>query len=454
VKGGELMMLSKWKPVLSGMIVAALMSVTPAVADQWNERSIMTFSEAVRVPGATLAPGTYVFELAEPDSSPHVIRIRNEKTSDVVATVQAVPVKRNSASGETILRFNPTEQGAPVALRAWFYPNSLYGHQFVYDDMEARDIASRTKTIVLTMERPNGDGRSGTLMVYDASGLKKAYSADAATTREWESWTGNHQASAPVVRADSQAQKVTVDRLEDNAKRYIGQKVSVDAEVQDVYGPRLFTIDEPNWGDLEGEIFVYMPNASAVAVDEHDRVTVSGTVRQFVLGDVQREWGWTDLSEDVMLRLQQRPIVIADRIVGGDSDSVFVIGGKAPATATGKAPATTAAAAKPESNKPALNNQPITKIQGIVDDEGPLVGRRVKLSGVQVDKPGEHGGFIARNGDEKLFVLMPESNQSIRAGNTVSIEGIVLRTPASMESRLDALDLSTDDVYVYATQVS
>ena len=99
-------------------------------------------------------------ELAEPDSSPHVLRIRKEKSLDVVATVHAVPVKRKDSSGDIVLRFN--EQGAPVALRAYFYPNSMYGHQFVYDDTEARDIASRTKTIVLTMEQPDKDGRSGT----------------------------------------------------------------------------------------------------------------------------------------------------------------------------------------------------------------------------------------------------------------------------------------------------
>jgi hypothetical protein len=420
------------------------MYVAPAAADQWNERSIMTFSEAVRIPGATLTPGTYVFELAEPDTSPHIIRIRNEKTSDIVATVYAVPVKRNSASGDIVMRFNPTERGtAPVALRAWFYPNSLYGHQFVYDDQEARDIANRTKSIVLTMDRPGGEGRSGTLMVYDASGVKQNYRADDATTREWESWTSNRRANAPLVRADARGTEVTVDRLEDQAKQYIGKKVSVDAEVQDVYGPRLFTIDEPNWGDLEGEIFVYMPTASAVAVDENDRVTVSGTVRQFVLGDVEREWGWMDLDEEVLLRLQRRPILIADRIVGGDNDSVLVINRK-------PEPATTDANPKSSSN-----NQPITDIKSIVDDEGSMVGRGVKLSGVQVDKAGENGGFVAMRDGEDVFVLMPDSSQRVRDGNTVSIEGIVLRTPASMDSRLDSVgDLSTDEVYVYATHVS
>ena len=244
-----------WKR--TGTVLAAvwLLCVAPAVADQWNDRTEMTFSEAVRVPGVTLAPGTYIFELAEPDSSPHVIRIRSEKTSDVVATLQAVPVKRAEARAETVLRFNPTEKGAPVAIAAWFYPNSSYGHQFVYDEEEAKTIADRTKSIVLTMDDAD-EGRSGKLMVYDASGVKKAYSADQATAREWQKWRADRDATAPVVRGDvrtADSVKVTVDQLENDATGFIGKTVSVDAEVEEVYGPRLFTIDEPTWGDLEGE---------------------------------------------------------------------------------------------------------------------------------------------------------------------------------------------------------
>jgi hypothetical protein len=82
-------------------------------------------------------------------------------------------------------------------------------------------------------------------------------------TREWAEWKDHRDASAPVVRADVSGLRVSVDDLEDNARRYMGQRVTVDATVDDVYGPRLFTIDEPRWGDLEGEIFLQVPNAQS-----------------------------------------------------------------------------------------------------------------------------------------------------------------------------------------------
>lgn len=434
---------SKLKHTWAVAIVASFVWVIQAEAAQWDDRTIMTFSESVRVPGTTLEPGTYVFELAEPDSAPHVIRITEEKSNKVVATVQAVPMKRTSTTGDTVLKFNPSQQGAPVALQAWFYPNSTYGHQFVYDDDEARDIANRTKTIVLTMDKPAGDARSGTLMVYNAAGLKAGYQADEATTREWAAWKADRKASAPIVPADTKdAMRVSVDALEDGVGKFVGQRVSVDGEVEDIYGPRLFTIDEPNWGDLEGEILVYMPSAAALSLRDDDRVTVTGEVRKFVLADVEREWGWINLDSDVLVRLQHRPILVADRIVGGDDDSVFVIDA--------------AGAASPTKGSPGSpgGNAPITDVTAIVEGEEALVGRRVELSDVRVAKTGKDGGFFVEKNGKNLFVLSSAKTPSVKAGDMVSVAGVILQTPRSMDQEFESSGASTHDVYVFATKVS
>ena len=123
-------------------------------------------------------------------------------------------------------------------------------------------------------------------MVYNAAGLKAGYQADEATMREWAAWKADRKASAPIVRAGTKdATRVSVDALEDGVGKFAGQRVSVDGAVEDIYGPRLFTIDEPNWGDLEGEILVYMPSAAALSIRDDDRVTVTGEVRKFVLAD-------------------------------------------------------------------------------------------------------------------------------------------------------------------------
>lgn len=158
-------------------VVLACGSAIAAGAQVLDERTTLTFSEPVKVPGATLAPGTYVFELADPDSTPHVIRIRMEGTDDVVTMAEAIPTTREDEASNTVLQFNPTEEGAPAAIEAWFYPDSTHGHRFVYPDDEAREIATRTRTLVLTKDE--GDGvHSGSLMLYDQAGNKSPFVQD------------------------------------------------------------------------------------------------------------------------------------------------------------------------------------------------------------------------------------------------------------------------------------
>jgi hypothetical protein len=79
------------------------------------------------------------------------------------------------------------------------------------------------------------------------------------------------------------------DRREDDPTKYIGQRISVGAEVEEVYGPRLFTIDEPNWGDLDGEILVLVPTPLAAFVREDDRVAISGTISPFMRADMKQQ---------------------------------------------------------------------------------------------------------------------------------------------------------------------
>ena len=64
----------------AGVMAALLVALTavPAAADQWNERTVMKFSEPVMVPGATLQSGTYIFRLLDSATSRHTVEIRRE----------------------------------------------------------------------------------------------------------------------------------------------------------------------------------------------------------------------------------------------------------------------------------------------------------------------------------------------------------------------------------------
>ena len=448
------------------MCFAAMFVITSAItagADQWNDKTMLKFSAPVMVPGATLQPGSYIFKLMDSKSNRHTVQISTEDGARVVALTQAVPMKRTDSKGDVVLKFNPTDAGSPPALKGWFYPGSLYGHEFIYPDDQARQIAQRTKTIVLSVDVPGTDLEKGTLRTYDASGAAADWRGDAVTLKEWEEWQRNRQATAavatpkasgseegraataPMVSGDFQAMRVKLDDLEDNPQKYIGQTISVDAEIEDVFGPRVFTIDEANWGDLQGELLVYMPTTLAALIREDDRVTITGTVKPFVRAEVEREWGWLGLDEEVEIDLAKKPVLVATRIVGGTNNAAMVIKLDAPdETAVGTSGIGTSTA--------------LSDLAAIADGTDDLVGRHANLTGVKVDAIAKDGGFFANTTNGTIFVL-PASGEkaAVRAGETVSLKGVVLQMPSGIKERLNApagAKALNDDIYVYATSVT
>lgn len=153
-----------------------------------EHKTILKFSDPVMVPGATLQPGSYVFTLMDSSSSRHVVQIRTEDGSRVVALIQAVPMKRLDPKGDVVVKFNPTDVGSPPAMKGWFYPGSLHGHEFIYSDEQAKEIAQRTKTIVLSVDVPGTDLSKGTLRTYNQAGIRADWRGDAETMREWDEW--------------------------------------------------------------------------------------------------------------------------------------------------------------------------------------------------------------------------------------------------------------------------
>jgi LPXTG-motif cell wall-anchored protein len=131
------------KAVVLILMVCAYVSVlpTPSPADQWNKKTIITFSQPVEIPGKVLPAGTYVFKLYDSLSNRNIVQIFNEDESKVFATIIAVPNYRLTPTGETVIRFEERPQNAPEALKAWFYPGDNYGQEFAYPKSRAIQLA-------------------------------------------------------------------------------------------------------------------------------------------------------------------------------------------------------------------------------------------------------------------------------------------------------------------------
>jgi hypothetical protein len=103
-----------------------------ARADQWDKKTMVTFSDAVEVPGQILPPGTYVFKLANSISDRHIVQIWNGDENQLLATIMTIPNTRFQPPEETIFEFDERPSDSPMAVKVWFYPGNSTGEEFVY----------------------------------------------------------------------------------------------------------------------------------------------------------------------------------------------------------------------------------------------------------------------------------------------------------------------------------
>jgi len=109
---------------------------------------------------------------------------------------------------------------------------------------------------------------------------------------------------------------ISAGKLARDAKSYYGKTVTVRAEVEDVLGSNMFTLDEDSL--LAGsDVLVLVPRG--VANLTHDqKVVVTGRVRPFVEADLDRDFDWFDNGKlvDVKTKVdwKTRPVIVADSI--------------------------------------------------------------------------------------------------------------------------------------------
>jgi hypothetical protein len=146
------------KTVTTAVFGLALMGAvfSPAAkADEWNKKTVITFSGPVEIPGVhlkgwqVLPAGTYVFKILDSQSDRHIVQIFNKEETQVYATILAIPNYRLKATNKTVVTFRERPAGQPEALRAWFYPGKNWGEEFVYPRARAIELAKETKTVVL-----------------------------------------------------------------------------------------------------------------------------------------------------------------------------------------------------------------------------------------------------------------------------------------------------------------
>jgi hypothetical protein len=132
--------------------MAVTIVVAPgARADEWNKKTILTFSGPVQIPGVTLPAGSYVFKLADLSGNRHVVQVFDKDEMKIYATILAIPNERLEPSDKPVVLFSERAVGSPQAVKVWYYPGDRVGDEFVYPKSQAMRIAKSTRQRVLAM---------------------------------------------------------------------------------------------------------------------------------------------------------------------------------------------------------------------------------------------------------------------------------------------------------------
>jgi hypothetical protein len=118
-------------------------------ADGWNKKPIITFKEAVELPGFTLSPGTYVFRLLDFRTNRNIVQVMNVAESHNYGFILAIANRNLRPSGDSTLRFAERPSGSQPALRACCYSGDTWGHELVHPKAKATELAASARVPVL-----------------------------------------------------------------------------------------------------------------------------------------------------------------------------------------------------------------------------------------------------------------------------------------------------------------
>ena len=118
---------------MGGVILIGVLAVASTAAMNTNSSNIITISGAVRLPHVTLPAGTYIFELANPDTGRDVVRIFSKDRRKMFAMHLTYGVSRPSNGNlKGTLTLGERTAGAPPEVKAWFPEDNTVGRAFIY----------------------------------------------------------------------------------------------------------------------------------------------------------------------------------------------------------------------------------------------------------------------------------------------------------------------------------
>jgi len=104
-------------------------------------RTPLTISEPTEIPGMVLEPGRYIVQVLDTNKPRMVVQFLNGEGTRNITTVMAVPNYRVQVTDGSPFTYFQRSEGAPQALKDWFYVGNNFGIEFVYPKETAVRIA-------------------------------------------------------------------------------------------------------------------------------------------------------------------------------------------------------------------------------------------------------------------------------------------------------------------------
>jgi hypothetical protein len=204
--------------IAAAAFTAAFLAVAtnaPAQDSNINQRTYLTFSGPVQMPGVTLPAGKYLFRLA--DTSLHnVMQVYDGDEKNIIGQWFFIPKNRtteeaNAANGKPVVTFMEMPEGMTPAVKYYFYPTDLTGKEFIYPKDQALKLAAATHQPVLATDTDVTKGGEAHVFTVEPNGTEAAYDANAAASNQ------NRQAAAsapeqPAAPVDNRATDLSADR--------------------------------------------------------------------------------------------------------------------------------------------------------------------------------------------------------------------------------------------------
>jgi hypothetical protein len=128
------MAMGKMTMMVGAAVLAGALGANAAPQD---DTTYVTFHRTVQIPGATLTPGTYIFEEVETGRNDDVVRVLSRDRRRVFLTQFATAIERpEGPAAQRDVVLSESKPGEAPRVISWFHPGSPTGHDFVYGDLQ------------------------------------------------------------------------------------------------------------------------------------------------------------------------------------------------------------------------------------------------------------------------------------------------------------------------------